>query len=154
MCMKGKIEIEACKSFLQVFNEEMFMAHHCHCNDPNYCLCENYSGSDSISYSPKQREKIKVCMWQYTGDHDAQMLAQIKSLLEGEMKKGLLESFLNTMAFEHKPKDPRVSSSTGINPLFLDSLFGRNTKSFINHNKETKHPSLNDLAKEVFYLKK
>jgi hypothetical protein len=32
-------------------------------------------------------------MWQDTGDQDAQMLAQIKALPEGEMKKALLESF-------------------------------------------------------------
>ena len=49
-------------------DEEIFMAHHCHCNDPNYCLCENSSGSDSTSDSPKHREKIKVCMWPDTGD--------------------------------------------------------------------------------------
>jgi len=24
-------------------NEEIYMVHHCHCNDPNYQLCEIYS---------------------------------------------------------------------------------------------------------------
>jgi hypothetical protein len=132
------------------------MAHHFHCNDPNYCLYENSFGLDATSDSPKHREKIKVCMWQDTGDQDAQMPEHIKSLPEGEMKKGLLESLLKTMASEHKQKDPRVSFSTGTKPLFLDASFERNTKYFIKHNKETKvqHPSLNDLDKEVFYLKK
>jgi hypothetical protein len=36
-------------------------------------------------------------MYHSTGDQDAQMLAQIKSLPEGDMKKSLLESFLKTM---------------------------------------------------------
>jgi hypothetical protein len=51
------------------------MAHHCHCNDPNYCLSENSFGSDSTSNSPKHIEKIKVWMWKDTGDQDSQMLA-------------------------------------------------------------------------------
>lgn len=40
--------------------------------------------------------------------------------------------------------------------MFLEASFERNTKSFIKHNKESKlqHPSLTDLAKEVFSLKK
>jgi hypothetical protein len=72
------------------------------------------------------------------------------------MKKCLLESFLKTICSKQKQKDPRVYSSIGTKPLFLDASFERNTKSFIKHNKKTKlqHPSLTDIAKEVFYLKK
>ena len=95
-------------------------------------------------------------MYHSTRDQDAQMLSQIKALPEGDMKKSLLESFLKTMTAGQKQSNPESSHKAGIKPLFLEASFEINTRSFIKHNKETKlqHPSLMDLAKEVFYLKK
>jgi hypothetical protein len=84
------------------------------------------------------------------------MLAQIKYMPEGDMKKYLLESFLKTMIAGQKKSNPKSSHKEGIRPLFLEASFEINTKYFIKNNKETKlqHPSLTDLSKEVFYLKK
>jgi hypothetical protein len=49
-------------------------------------------------------EKLKVCMYKNTGDHEAQMLAQIKSLPDGEMKSSLLEAYIKAVKTEQKGK--------------------------------------------------
>jgi hypothetical protein len=43
-------------------------------------------------------------MFQNTGDQEAQMLAQIKGLPEGDMKNSLLETFIKTVKAEQKGK--------------------------------------------------
>jgi hypothetical protein len=43
-------------------------------------------------------------MFQNTGDQEAQMIAQIKGLPEGDMKNALLEAFIKTVKTEQKGK--------------------------------------------------
>jgi hypothetical protein len=51
------------------------------------------------------------------------MLAQIKSLPEGDMKKYLLESFLKTMTVGRKQSNLESSHKEGIKLLFLEASF-------------------------------
>lgn len=77
-------------------DENILLNHQCKCDNPKFCSCEEAFGSDSI-FSPRQhRGKLKVCMYHSTGDQEAQMLAQIKALPEGDMKNSLLRSFLES----------------------------------------------------------
>jgi hypothetical protein len=51
-------------------------------------------------------------MFQNTGDQEAQMLAQIKSLPEGDMKNSLLETFIKTVKAEQKNKHSEITKKT------------------------------------------
>jgi hypothetical protein len=77
--------------------EEILMNHDCSCKNPNYCSCQDSSQSSESESEPALRQKIKVCMFSTIGDQEAQMLAQIKALPEGDMKNSLLETFLKTV---------------------------------------------------------
>jgi hypothetical protein len=137
--------------------KEILLHQKCHCDNPNFCYCESSSESESESDDNAQiREKLKVCMYNSIGDQDAQMLAQIKALPEGDMKSSLFETFLKTMKTGQGLKDPEIPSREENKPLFLEASFERNTKSFIKHNKEEKvqHTSITDLSKEITFLKK
>jgi hypothetical protein len=93
-------------------DEEILLNHHCKCDNPNFCSCGDSSETDSDFQFSKHKEKLKVCMYHNTRDQDAQMLAQIKALPEGDMKKSLLESFLKTMTHEQKQGKPESSHTT------------------------------------------
>jgi len=92
-------------------------------------------------------------MFHNTGDQEAQMLAQIKSLPEGDMKNSLLDSFLKAVRTTQRA---RSIESSKREPLFIDASFDKNTKTFIKFNKEAKlqNTSVTDLAKEVIFIKK
>jgi hypothetical protein len=92
-------------------------------------------------------------MFSNTGDQEAQMLAQIKALPEGDMKNSLLETFLKTVKSEQRSITVETSKRE---PLFIEASFDRNTKTFIKYNKEAKlqNTSVTDLAKEMLLLKK
>jgi len=95
-------------------------------------------------------------MYSSTGDQEAQLLAQIKALPEGEIKNSLLETFLKSLNTEQRLKNPESLKKEISKPLFLEASFERNTKTFIKHNKEAKiqHTSVADFAKEIVFLKK
>jgi hypothetical protein len=88
-----------------------------------------------------------------TGDQEGQMLAQIKSLPEGDMKNSLLETFIKTIKAEQKGKGCELPKRQ---PLFLDASFDKNTKTYIKHNREPKLQdiSVTDLAKNQSLLSK
>jgi hypothetical protein len=92
-------------------------------------------------------------MFQNTGDQEAQMLAQIKALPEGDMKKSLLDTFVKTVKSEQRNKTVELPKRE---TLFIDASFDKNTKTFIKFNREAKlqNTSLTDLAKEVFFSEK
>jgi hypothetical protein len=92
-------------------------------------------------------------MFQNTGDQEAQMIAQIKGLPEGDMKNSLLEAFIKTVKAEQKGKGYELPKRQ---PLFLDASFDKNTKTYIKFNREPKlqNISVTDLAKEVSSLRK
>jgi len=72
-------------------------------------------------------------MFENTGDQEAQMLAQIKSLPEGDMKNSLLETFFKTVKAKQKSKHSEIPK---IQPLFIDASFDKNTKTYIKFNRE------------------
>ena len=92
-------------------------------------------------------------MFNNVGNQEAQMLAQVKSLPEGDMKNSLLETFLKSIKTEQRS---RYAESSKREPLFLEASFDRNTKTFIKYNKELKlqHTSVTDLAREMILLRK
>ena len=95
----------------------------------------------------RKKPKLKVCMASSNTGEDAQMLAQIQALPEGEMKASLLDSFLKTMM--KTTQKSHDETSLGNKPVFVDASFEKNTKSFIKHNRnERLQPlTLNDLGK-------
>jgi chromosome segregation ATPase len=92
-------------------------------------------------------------MFQNTGDQEAQMLAQIKALPEGDMKNSLLDTFVKIVKTEQRNKNVEPPRRK---PLFIDSSFDRNTNTFTKFNREAKlqNTSITDLAKEILLLKK
>ena len=72
--------------------------------------------------------KLKVCMASSNTREDAQILAQIQALREGEIKATLLDSFLKTMMKTTQKSHDEMSSSK--KPIFVDASFEKNTKSF------------------------
>jgi len=92
-------------------------------------------------------------MFSNTRDQEAQMLAQIKALPEGDMKNLLLETFLKTVKIEQRSKNVESSRRE---PLFLEYSFDKNTKTFIKYNKEAKlqNTSVTNLAKEMLILRR
>lgn len=129
------------------------MNQYCSCINPNFCSCESDTDSSDSESEPEKLQKVKVCMFKNTGDHEAQMLSQFKSLLEGDMKNSLLETFIKTVKTKQKNKHSELPKRR---PLFIDASFDRNTKTYIKFNREPKlqNTSLTNLAKEVFSLKK
>jgi predicted RNase H-like nuclease (RuvC/YqgF family) len=97
-------------------------------------------------------EKLKVCVHSFQGDQEAQMLAQIKILPEGDMKTALLESYIKAVKLEQKGKSVDIARKQ---PLFLDASYEKNTKTYIKHNREPKLQNIYvvDLAKEVSKMK-
>jgi hypothetical protein len=92
-------------------------------------------------------------MFQNTGDQEAQMIAQIKGLPEGDMKNALLEAFIKMVKTEQKGKGHELLKRQ---PMFLDASFEKNTKTYIKFNKETmlQNTSVTDVATELSYLRK
>jgi hypothetical protein len=72
--------------------EEIVVNNVCKCDNPFQCACTDHTSDTTSSSSFTYLiEKLKVCMHNMKGnaDSEAQMLAQIKSLPEGEMKAAL-----------------------------------------------------------------
>jgi hypothetical protein len=86
---------------------------------PYQCVCTE-SSTEVSSICSLPLEKLKVCMHSYKGDGEAQMLAQIKSLPEGDMKTALLETYIKTIKAEQKGQ---TSDTTKKQPLFLDASY-------------------------------
>jgi hypothetical protein len=84
--------------------EEILINQDCNCRNPNFCSCQSNTDSSESESEPEIKRKIKVCMFHNTGDQEAQMLAQIKALPEGEMKNSLLETFVKTVKAEQRSK--------------------------------------------------
>jgi hypothetical protein len=91
-------------------------------------------------------------MYKNTRDHEAQMLAQIKSLPDGEIRSSLLEAYIKAVKTEQKGKGSDMSKRQ---PLFLDASFDKNTKTYIKFNREPKlqNISITYLAREISSLK-
>jgi hypothetical protein len=135
-------------------SEEAVLIHNsCSCNNPLYCTCSATSDSSDSDSEPRKEEKLKVCMFQNTGDQEAQMISQIKGLPEGNMKKSLLEAFIKTIKTKQKEKGYELPKRQ---PLFLDASFEKNTKTYIKFNREPKlqNISVTDLANELTSLRK
>jgi hypothetical protein len=130
----------------------LLITNDCSCKDPKFCICQTKSSSYE-KIKDEDEPKPKICMAQNQSDGNAQMLAQIKSLLEGEMKAVLLDSFLKTMV---KSQKPTTTTNSGKKPLFIYASFERNTKSFVrqNQNDKMRPLTINDLRKEINILKK
>jgi len=125
----------------------------CNCENPYQCECTDpESFSSTTNSSLPTIEKLKVCMHNYTGDSEAQMLAQIKSLPDGDMKTALLEAYVKAVKTEQKGKSSKIVKRQ---PLFLDASFEKNTKTYIKFNREPRLQdiSVSDLAKEASKLK-
>jgi len=120
--------------------EVLFISQNCQCSNPNQCSCSSTEESEtdeSIEETEEELDrkmpKLKVCMASRNIGEDAQMLAQIQALPEGEMKASLLDSFLKTMMKTTQKSHDEMSS--GKKPVFVDASFEKNTKSFIKHNR-------------------
>jgi len=133
--------------------EEILINQDCNCRNPNFFSCKSNTDSSDFESEPEIKRKLKACIFHNTGDQEAQMLAQIKALLEGEMKNSLLDTFVKTVKTDQRNKTVESSKRE---PLFIDAYYDRNTKTFIKFNREEKlqNTSVNDLAKEVLLLKK
>jgi hypothetical protein len=79
------------------------------------------------------------------------MLAQIKSLPEGEMKAALLETYIKTVRAAQKGQNPTARKP----PLFLEASYEKNTKTYMKFNREPKpqNLTLSDLASDLSALK-
>jgi hypothetical protein len=90
-------------------------------------------------------------MHSFRGDNEAQMLAQIKSLPEGEMKAALLDTYIKAMKTEQKSQASGVKKQ----PLFLEASYEKNTRTYMKHNREPKlqELSISDLARDLSSLK-
>jgi hypothetical protein len=112
-------EFEYCSS--ESSDEEMLLIENdCSCKYPKFCIFQTESSSyDETNYDEEEEyeDEIepKINMAQNHSDGDAQMLAQIKALPEGEMKAALLDSFLKTMV---KCQQPATTTNSGKKPLF------------------------------------
>ena len=120
--------------------EVLFISWNCQCSNPNHCSCSSIEESETDESIEETKEeldrkmpKLKVCMASSNTGEDAQMLAQIQALPEGEMKASLLDSFLKTMMKTTQKSHDETSSRK--NPVFVDASFEKNTKSFIKHNR-------------------
>ena len=120
--------------------------------NPFVCTCTDHHSdtttSSRLSFS-QIKEKLKVCMHNVTSttDTEAQMLAQIKSLPEGEMKSALLDTYIKTVKKGPGFKKP---------PLFLEASYEKNTKTYMKFNREPKlqELSLSDVAADISLVKK
>lgn len=128
--------------------EALFISQNCQSSNPNKCSCIYESSEDSESDEDTKEEKelennmpkLKVCMAHSNTGEDAQMLGQIQAFPEGEMKATLLDSFLKTMmkTSQGYSQENHEESSLVNKPIFVDASFERNTKSFIQHNRNEK----------------
>lgn len=113
------------------FDEELNMHMNvCNSTDSEICKCESRAESESYydeDFASKPKEK--VLMAQTIDDAETKLLAQIRTLREGELKEKLLETFLSTM---HKKQGHCSKSSSKIEfkALFIDASFERNTRVF------------------------
>ncbi len=93
--------------------------------------------------------------WKTMDDAETKLLAQIKTLGEGEMKEKLLETFLSTM-HKNQGSSSKTASKTEPKALFIDASFERNTRSFqrSQQNSKTRALTLGEVNQEIHHLKK
>jgi len=48
--------------------KEILMNQYCNCSNPNFCSCESDIDDSDSESGPEIQEKLKVCMFQNTGD--------------------------------------------------------------------------------------
>lgn len=128
-------------------SDELVVNNTCSCPNSLQCACTDSDSSSSVSSSPSV-QKLKLCMHNLAGDSEAEMLAQIKGMPEGEMKKALLDAYVKIV------KGKEVSQRKP--PLFLEASYERNTKSYMKFNREQKPQALTltDLAANLSEIKK
>jgi hypothetical protein len=102
-----------------------------------------FDGSDTIC-----KQKLKVCMHAFKQNQESMMLAHIKGLPEGPLKKSLLETYIRTIQKGSTPEERKP-------PLFLDTSFDKNVKTYMKFNREPKPQDLSiiDLHKQVQVLR-
>jgi len=129
----------------------------CSCSNSEECACHIFYDDDDseFSYSSSEEEqrrkppKEKVLMASAEEEAEMKILAQIRTMEEGDMKNHLIEAFTDQLK-------SRASKESGKKPLFVEASYERNTRSFqMHHQKPGKVRSLTlgEVSGEIHQLK-